>query len=191
MSKIHLVLLACAVIASPASAGLVSFTWTSHVDNVIPPTPIPGVSEGDPVTVTVTADNGGTSLNSQQWLLDDLVSAHVSVGSYSADYITAFIPVGAQPVFETNNVGQLTSVLFVGTGPSSQNTDSLAGAQGVRLLNTSIQASNGGTAFFVDRFVGPDPNDLVGWNRTPGIVPEPATLALLFGVGIVALTKRR
>jgi hypothetical protein len=189
MSKIYLVLLACAVLAAPASAGLVSFSWTSEISNTIPPTPISGVSFGDEITVTVIADNGGTSLNSQQWFLDDLVSAHVSVGSYSATYTTAFIPVGAQPVFETNNLGELTSVLFTGTGPSAANVDNFG--SGARLLNTSIQSSNGGTAFFVDRFVGPDPTDLVGWNRNPDVVPEPATLALLLSAGSLGLLKRR
>lgn len=191
MSKLYLVVLACAVLAAPASAGLVSFSWTSEISNTIPPTPIPGVSFGDEVTVTVIADNGGSSLISQQWFLSDLVSAHVSVGTYSATYTAGFIPVGAQPVFETNNLGELTSVLFTGTGPSPVNFDSLAGPQGVRLLNTSIQASNGGTAFFVDRFVGPDPQDLVGWDPTPVVVPEPDTAFLLVSLAAVGLLRLR
>jgi hypothetical protein len=191
MLKLYLVLLTCAALVSPAFGTPVKFTWESEVDTVVPATPIPGVSFGDDVTVEIIVDNGGSSLNSQTWLGSHIQSAQLSVGSYSATFVGGFIPVGAQPVFQTNASGELTSVLFVGTGPSTINFDDFGIGGSIRLLNNSVKSSAGGDAYFVDRFVGPNPDDLIGWDQTPDIVPEPGTALLLCGLAVISFRRLR
>jgi hypothetical protein len=191
MLRFYISILGCALLALPVTATPVRFTWTSEVDDVTPAIAIPGVSFGNQVTVDVIVDNGGSSLNSQTWLGSHIISAQVSIASYSANFVSAFIPVGNQPVFETNSSGELTSVLFVGTGVSANNTDSLFGPSAPRLLNNSIKASQSGEAYFVDRFVGPNPNDLVGWDLTPEVVPEPSTALMIVGFAAVGFCRLR
>lgn len=191
MSKLYLSALICALFAHTAAATPVRFTWTSTVDDITPAIAIPGVDFGEAVTVEVVVDNGGNSLASQTWLGSDIRLARLAIDTYTANFVDGFIPVGTQPVFETDASGELTSVLFVGTVPSPLNSDSLSGTEGVRLLNNSVQASNGGDAYFVDRFVGPDPDDLIGWDRTPEFVPEPTTALLLLGFAALGIPTRR
>lgn len=189
MPKLYFVLLAVAVIASPAQAGLVSFTWSSQVDAVLPADPIPGVSASDELTVTVIADNGGSSLASQQWFAGDIVAVHLTAGSYSAVYTEDFIQPGAQSVFETDGMGLLSSVRFAGTGETTV-VDNFGTDIG-RLYNTQVRDTEGRYAYFVDRFVGPDPTEMIGWDRSPDVVPEPSAWAILCSAMVLGVAKRR
>jgi hypothetical protein len=193
MAKIYLLALLCALVASPVSAALVSFAWNSEVDGSIAPT-IPGVSVGDPVTVEVIADNGNSSLISQEWFINDVLSATVTIGSsYSATFINStsvtndFIPPGSQSVFETNGAGALIAARFQGTGPMTV-TDTL-GTGTARLYNTSISATNDTDAYFTERFyIGQTVFE--GWDNTPTLVPEPTSLCLAM-IGAASLLRRK
>jgi hypothetical protein len=184
MLKSYLLALLCALVASPVSAALVSFSWNSTVDGSIAPT-IPNVSVGDPVTVEVIADNGNNTLATQQWFINDVLSATVTIGaSYSATFINStsipndFIPPGSQSVFQTDGTGTLIAARFQGTGPMTI-TDTLdpSGTGIGRLYNISISASDDSDAYFTERFyIGQTVFE--GWDDTPTIVPEPGSLCL-------------
>lgn len=193
MLKTYFLALLCALVASPVSAALVSFSWTSQVDNSIAPT-IPGVAAGDPVTVEVLADNGGSTLTSQQWFINDVLSATVTIGSsYSATFINStsipndFIPPGSQSVFQTDGTGTLIAARFQGTGPMAI-TDTL-GTGTARLYNTQISATNDTDAYFTERFyIGQTVFE--GWDENPTLIPEPSSICLAL-LGVVTLVRRR
>jgi uncharacterized protein (TIGR03382 family) len=196
MAKTYLLALLCALAASPVSAALVSFSWTSEVDGSIPPT-IPGVSVGEEVTVVVTADNGNSTLASQQWFINHVLSATVTIGSsYSATFINStsipndFIPPGAQSVFQTDGSSTLIAARFQGTGPMAiTDTFDTSGTGTGRLYNNSITASNDTDATFVEHFyIGQTVFE--GWDTTPDIVPEPSALCLALA-GVALLVRRR
>lgn len=194
MAKSYLVALICALVASPVSAALVSFSWNSVVDDNINSPSIPGVSVGDPVTVEVIADNGNSSLASQQWSINDVLSATVTIGSsYSATFINStsipndFIPPGAQSVFQTDGTGTLIAARFQGTGPMTI-TDTF-GTGTARLYNTHISATDDGEAYFTERFyIGQTVFE--GWDNTPTLVPEPNSICLAL-MGCVMLLRRK
>jgi hypothetical protein len=198
MAKSYLLALLCALAASPVSAALVSFTWNSEVDGGIAPT-IPGVAVGDPVTVEIIADNGNSSLASQEWFIEDVISATVSIGlSYSATFtnddevLNDFLVAGAPstvPAFVTNGASVLTAARFNGTNQLNiTDTFDLSGTGTGRLYNTQITATNDGDAYFTERFyIGQ--NVFEGWDNTPTIVPEPASLCLAL-LGVVSFLRR-
>jgi hypothetical protein len=189
MSKLYLVLLTCAVIASPASAAIVSFTWNSVIDDIPPAVPIPGISFGDAVTVRVLADNGGSSLNSQEWYVDDIIAVHLRAGTYNAIYTSNFIPAGIQSIFQTDATGSLTAVRFSGTGETTV-VDNF-GTGTARLYSNQVRDTEGRFSYFVDRLLGPNPLDMVGWDQTPDIVPEPSTAIMLLSLVVFGLRRGR
>jgi hypothetical protein len=195
MLKSYLLALLCALVASPVSAVLVSFSWNSTVDGSIAPT-IPGVSVGDPVTVEVIADNLNNTLVSQQWLIEQVKTATITIGSYSATFLNDssvlndFLVAGAPstvPAFVTNGAGVLTAARFNGTNQLTI-TDTL-GTGSARLYNTQITATNDTDAYFTERFyIGQTVFE--GWDDTPTIVPEPGSLCLALA-GVVSLLRRK
>jgi hypothetical protein len=196
MAKTYLLALLCALVASPVSAALVSFAWNSEVDGSIAPT-IPGVAIGDSVAVEIIADNGNSSLASQQWFIEDVISATVSIGSsYSATFINNpsvlndFLVAGAPstiPAFVTNGAGVLTAARFNGTNQLTI-TDTI-GTGSARLYNTQITATNDTDAYFTERFyIGQ--NVFEGWDNTPTLVPEPSALCLALA-GVLLLVRRK
>jgi hypothetical protein len=195
MLKSYLVALLCALVASPVSAALVSFSWESQVDGSIAPN-IPGVSVGDTVTVEVLADNGNNTLASQEWFINDVLSATVTIGSaYTAFFennpnvANDFIPPGGQSVFETDGAGALIAARFQGTGPMTI-TDTL-GTGTARLYNTQISATNDTDAYFTERFyIGQTVFE--GWDENPTLVPEPSSICLaLASVGLIIRRRAR
>jgi hypothetical protein len=196
MAKSYLLALLCALVASPVSASLVSFSWNSTVDGSIAPT-IPGVSVGDPVTVEVIADNGSNTLATQQWFINDVLSATVTIGSsYSATFINStsipndFIPPGSQSVFQTDGTGTLIAARFQGTGPMPiTDTFDLSGTGTGRLYNNSITASNDTDATFVEHFyIGQTVFE--GWDEDPTLIPEPSSICLAL-LGVASFVRRR
>lgn len=181
-------ILASVLLASPASAALVSFNWSTEINSTVSSSPIPGVSSGDEVNVQVLVDNGNSSLISQSWFLSDIVAVHLTVGTYSATYTSAFLNSGPQPVFTTDSSGELASARFFGTGVSPANTDNFG--SGARLIHTEIRSSQDGVAYFVDRLYGPDPTEMIGWDPNPTIIPEPSPATLLIGLSLAGLRRR-
>ena len=68
---------------------------------------------GEVSTITIVADNGGTSILSQTWAVSDIVSITFSMNSAPNTITTVFSPVSTQPSsesFVTDGAGILTAV---------------------------------------------------------------------------------
>ena len=156
--------------AGAADAAMFKFNFTSTINSS---PSIPGVSLGDTLTLEVIADNGGTSLISQNWGTTDVSSAALSVGTYSATYLTTFTLAN----FTTDLTGTLTVSSF--NDSSGSNQDIFGTGPSVVLTSAIVQDFNFGSAFF-----GPNVSDFNAWTVTA--VPLPAALPLM-GTGLAVL----
>jgi hypothetical protein len=175
---------ALAALSLPAQAAPYLFTYTG---SVFDSGGVPGVSNGDVITIDVIMDNGGASTVSQVWGTGATVSAVVSVGSYTANFIDNFFSAAG---FTTDAAGALIVTNWFGTLDSATATDSLGGAGGVRLFNGDVRTSLGS-------FIGyaPTLGIVAAWSGPVAVetpVPAPPMLAL-FGLGltVAALSRRR
>ena len=137
MNKSILTLLLLLSTAS-SQASLIEITRT----RIINQSWMPGVSVGDTVTITLTADNGGEGINSQSWLISDLIGGRLEVGNYWQSYgNNSFnLPNRNEPsdqVFRTNSDGSLTYERFYGTNYEVAHQDSFSpqGTQTVSNIN--------------------------------------------------------
>lgn len=74
--------------------------------------PLPaGVNEDDTLLVTVTVDNGGSSINSQSWAIDDVVSVKFDVnnGTFVSMYNAPHFPTAQSTgTIQTDGTGNIT-----------------------------------------------------------------------------------
>jgi hypothetical protein len=133
-------LVALASAAMTAHARPVQFVFTSTIESTGDPdsSPIPGVSVGDTMTVTLLADNGVDSLASQEWLVGDLISAYVTAGSYWQLHEGGGFNGPDDIIFATDPAGNLMSVGFVGTDYSGTHTDPNESGGSILLPNDGI-----------------------------------------------------
>ena len=169
-------LLAAAAVAalsiSAAQASPFHFTYTGTIASAS----TPGVSAGDIFTLTVTADNGGTSLANQTWDYSSLQGLTIHTGSYIGTYSKAWESSGG---FATDASGNLDFVSFFGTSDESNNSDNFGSWTGDYVY---------GDGSFVDFFgrynqVAAGFYDPANWSvsAASGAVPEAASWALMLG----------
>ncbi len=176
-------LLFCGAFASTAMAIPFKFTFSSTVDTF---SGIPGVSVGNPLTLVVIADNGGSDAISQTWGPADVLSANLAVGTYLASYD----PLPNLAIFVTDASGSFSffnSTNFVDS--SGTNTDSIPQVGNPAFLPGMLIASDSNIAFF-SPFANFEPSWTLMLAQPPPTIPEPGTL-VLFGVGLAFCTIAR
>ncbi|MDX1431085.1 MAG: PEP-CTERM sorting domain-containing protein [Gammaproteobacteria bacterium] len=155
-----------------------TFEYTGTIDA----SGITGISIGNPVTVTVTADNGGTGISNQTWRLVNIKSARLVAGAYTANYLAAFTSSESSGiVFATAESGVLVEAFFTGAGSNSANFD--GEGDGASLTGSTIFASD----MMMTATFSPALNQLPNWAEMPTLappsIPEPSTvLALVIGL---------
>ena len=175
-----------ALLTSAAQAGPVKFTYTGTVGYAS----TPGVNVGDTYTLSVYADNGGSSLANQTWGYDDLQGFTIQSGSYSGSYSKVW---ESSTGFSTDGDGNVVYVAFYGTSGASNNTDNFGSWTGDTVF---------GDGAFYDFFgrgngLSTDLQDPTLWHVSAvgGAVPEPASWALMLGgfgfVGGAMRSRRR
>ena len=187
--------LALMVMGTSASAAPFSYRFESQIVDS------PFGAFGDPASITVTLDNGGTSDRSQVWTAANLQSVifDINNGAAVASFFSPFDGGLAQGTgnFATDALGNLISA------PSSW-------------LDTSISADFTANFFFLNRLVwfindfdvvlisggprnptlllelanGDGITDPANWSRVTALSLPPTLLLLLVGLGGVALLRR-
>lgn len=184
MKKIALLLAAFALNMGSALAAPVEFTFTSSIAS----SAIPGVAVGDTLTLTLLADNGGSSLASQTWTIGNLISGHLSVGSYSQSYTDGWFSAPGFVAFATDAAGSLTTTNFYGTTYSANHVDSFGSGPGVYLYSNAIQDHSSRLAYEITNL----PTTSAWTVAMAPAVPEPETYAMLLaGVGLMGAIARR
>jgi PEP-CTERM motif len=168
-------------IASNCEANQVRFTGTLTITGSPAPT-IPGVSANDVATITVIADNGGTSLDGQSYFQSQVISAVFRAGSYVATFAFPFFV--NDPLFTTGPTGIVVNAGFFDL--DNGNSDNLGNSP--RLFANAID-SGAFSAVFIQIL---DANVYTAAFVTPAAagVPEPASVALL-GLGVMAIAAAR
>jgi hypothetical protein len=187
---IYRVVAFCAVLGgfgagSIAHAGLVQFDFTTTVTT----SAIPGVSPGTTVAITLLADNGNSGLNSQSWLISDLISGSLAAGTYTQSYSDGWFSAPSHLAFTTNGSGILTLSQFFGTTNSPNHQDTFGMGPQVYLASNAAIDFFGRTAFFQH-----NTSTLSRWTVSEvGEVPEPASLTLLSlgAIGLAGAARRR
>lgn len=168
-------LLLCALQVQAIPVELVHTTTVSSSD-------ISGVAIGDTVTLTLFAENGGDSVNSQTWRIGDIISGSLKAGSYWQSYIDGWFS-GSTPIsFVTDVSGALTTADFFGTTFSANHQDPLGVGPRVNLYNSDFQDFLGNQASFNLFLQNPS-----AWTVAKSVqVPEPSTILLLV-IGVIAI----
>jgi hypothetical protein len=144
-------------------------------------------------TLTLTLDNGGTSLSNQQWTRWDVAGVRLTSGSYAADYLPASFA-GSSFWIATDASGNILIWGWwvkwtapedtIGTSPSPQFYSSIldcyyltAGNQLIHATSSTMAAISDGSNWTMHGFA---------------TVPEPASLFLIAaGCITVGLLRRR
>lgn len=173
-----LVIIAAMVFTHGTWAAAVTFQWQTVAFN---PT-LPGLNNGDLITVNVFADNGGSSLFNQTWNNADISFATLTAGSYQATY---FPPTNfGDPVFETAAAGVVSSSRLVFAGPlNSLNFDTLGGAAATPFLARNLAQTSTGQFVAWDSSIS---DTFAASQWTVDAVPVPAAV-WLFGSGLLGL----
>lgn len=184
---------------APAQATRVAFTLTDTIKN----SAIPGAANGETIRITVLADNGNDSIYSQGWTYDDLISATVTVGSYSQYHTGGFFVAPYAYAFQSFADGSLSGYGFAGTSPAGTHIDSFGTGAPIYMYSNAIMDFYGNTADlattytnFSNAWVFSDPNAVPPGPTAPADpsapndVPEPAPLSLL-AIGLACLASIR
>ncbi|WP_428609489.1 PEP-CTERM sorting domain-containing protein [Sedimenticola sp.] len=165
--------------ATSAYAVPVLFTYTGQVQSV---SGVGGLTSiGDTVTIEVISDNGGNSLLSQTWGVNDTISATFTAGGYTASFFDSWFTSGSSTGFSTDATGALLSTNWFGTGSTSATSVDNFG-NGIYLYNVGVNASNGGNISSTPSF-----GTVSAWadpTFARASVPEPTSVALI-GLGLV------
>jgi hypothetical protein len=150
---------------------------------------IPGTAFGDTLTLSVIADNGGSSLLAQNWSAAQILSATLNVGSYTALYTAPFFSTSG---FATNGVGALTYAIFgdiADPGNNNAVTDTFGTSTLGELYGNYVVDTLGRYSAWSLGNNAPNIN-LSRWSVRVASVPEPGTLSL-FAAGLIALGVMR
>jgi MYXO-CTERM domain-containing protein len=168
------VLLAAGSLTASATADQFLFEWSGTLNYAT----IPGTNVGDPVFVSVIADNGGNNIFNQVWdAANHFVSATYTTGTYS---ITAVQPAFFSTGFITDGAGNIIAADFADFDPTG-NFDTF-GSGGIVGSDGMID-SQGRLDLFNSFINSPD------WTVRP--VPAPAAAGLMGLAGLVATRRRR
>ncbi|WP_270935328.1 hypothetical protein [Falsiroseomonas oryzae] len=179
-----LVMLLQAGFAGGALAAPFVMTFQTTVTNVISPllpSPVPGVNDGDLLTLRVVVDNGGTTTISQSWNASHIVSAIATVGSYVATFNSPFQG-SFDPIFRTDASGAFTRTFFYDT--DANNTDNL-GPGSPQFFANVLEVSTGARLDYAGQ-----PDERSNWTISAVAVPAPGA-AVLFGAGLLGLAMVR
>lgn len=170
MLALLVVAVGLAIANSPARSIPFQFTFTTTASISL----IPGMNSGDMVTISVLADNGGTSSLSQSWNESDLLSTTLTGGTYWAIYGAPFL-VGIDPAFRTDATGALDRARFDG----SLSGQDVFGIGGDILLVDYVVFDYTGNVAILDPGLS-DPDALRYWSDPVAApVPEPGTATLV------------
>ena len=176
-----------ALLGSAAQADPFKFTYTGTIAGAS----TPGVDGGDTYTLTVIADNGGSSALGQIWTYDDLQGFTIQAGSYSASYSKAW---ESSVGFQTDASGNVVFSAFYGTSSSSNNSDNFGSWTGDSVWGDGTFFDSLGR----ENSIPTELNDPSRWTVSAvaanGAVPEPASWAMMLGgFGLVggAMRSRR
>ena len=190
--------LALMVMGTSASAVPFSYRFESTVDRSSYGLP---ASTGDPASITVTLDNGGSSIVNQVWTAAHLQSVTFDINNGAA-VVSFFSPFDGGLLtsagnFATDAAGNLTSVMG-NWSDRSVTADFVANIPFVADLNWFINGangvlfddafSNGGFQLFLPNVQGN--TDPANWTRVTALSLPPTLLLLLVGLGGVALLRR-
>lgn len=169
-------------------AAVVQFTFVSEV--IVPSPMFPhviGTTTGDPIVLTIYADNGNDSLESQTWRSFHVTSATIDIGNgahqhtfdFSSDDVSWSVSGGN---FTTNSAGELTAVPFSWNFSDTVSPDEIY----------SLIIDGYSNFYFTDiggEIRGVQPvgvfNDTLPENWSVQAVPEPS--AALLGLGVFTL----
>lgn len=184
--------LALIVMASSASAVPFSYRFDSQVA-FIPFGTFGAI--GDPVSITMTLDNGGASDLSQVWTVAHLQSVTFDINNGAA-VVSFFSPFDGglrdeAGNFETDAAGNLISApsSWIDTGITEDFAANFSfGTDGGWLVNGGNVVLGGDISLFLADVEGN--TDPANWSRVTALPLPPTLLLLLVGLGGVALLRR-
>ncbi len=177
-----------AISTGSAQAAVYDFTFTDQIATAT----TPGIAVGDPFVVHLFADNGGSSLVSQTWVVGDTMGFTIDAGTYHASYSQVWT--GGFDL-RTDASGNVSVANFYGTEPTSSNTDNFGSWIADTVFGDgSFTDYNGNTnTILAGSFTNPSAWTVAA--AVPGTTPIPASLPLfvtgLGGLGLLSRYRKR